>query len=158
MDKYDRDRLKAKACVFINALNSLAVEGIPYSLGSSKILWELSLYLSTGAYTENWKRYPRASVAAEVIRSNKSPIKELKKLLRFEHPQPLVVIYAKITDYKGSLSLQHCADIIAEYPPVLITRQEDDEIRFRKLHRSGSPEERYQNIALDFPLLAGSII
>lgn len=158
MKKNDPNRLKAKARVFINAINQLAVAEVPYSLGSSKMLWELSIYLSTGSYIENWNRYPRASVAAEEIRASKISTASLKKVLRFEHPQPLVVIYSKILAGNGLLSVQQCADIIAEYPPILITKEEDDEIRFRKLHRSGAPTERYQNIDLSFPLAARSIV
>ena len=147
-----------KARIYIDMLNRLAAEDIPYSFAISKVLWELSLYLPTGSYVENWRKYHRASDAAEAIRRDTKTTAALKKQLRFEHPQPLNSIYSKILAGRGALRSQEVADIICEFPPVLVTRVEDAEITNRRLRDSGDPFERYKNIQLSFELRGACII
>jgi hypothetical protein len=147
-----------KARIYLEFLNRLAEASIPYSFGISKILWELSLFLPSGSYIENWKTYRRASVAAEEVRARVSATSELKKLLRFEHPLPLNVVYSRILSSHGVLSPQQVARLICEFPPVLVTRGEDEEITRRKLRSSGDPFERYKNIPLPFNLRGNCVI
>lgn len=147
-----------KAGLYIDLLNRLAEEDIPYSFAISKILWELSLYLPTGSYVENWRKYNRASDAAEVIRSSVKTVAEMKKQLRFEHPLPLNNVYSRIAAGQGKLMRAEVAEIICEFPPVLVTRAEDDEIIKRKLRDSGDPFERYKNIRLSFDLKGTCVV
>jgi hypothetical protein len=147
-----------KAQLYIDLLSKFAELRIPYSFAISKILWELTIFLPTGSYRENWKVYPRASDAAEVVRKDTRETRDLKKRLRFEHPLPINIIYQKIQISGGVLSRMEVAKLISEFPPVLITRDEDAEITRRKLRSTGDPYERYKNIPLSFDIKGACIV
>jgi hypothetical protein len=46
------------------------------------------------------------------------------------------------------LSIDDAAIIIAEYPPVLITREENDRINERGFKKTGAPADRYEDIEI----------
>jgi hypothetical protein len=141
-----------KAKILLTALVELAKERIPYSFFVSKIIWGVSLYLECGDFkVANWKTYPRVSDAARKIR--KDGLTGWKTELRFEHARPLKQIYLLLQEYGPALTPERAAEIIAEYPPVLITKNEDDAINAKRLKSTGAPEERYAHIALSGFLL-----
>jgi hypothetical protein len=71
-----------------------------------------------------------------------------KGKLTFEHARPLNNMYRMLLDERATLTLERAAFIIGEYPPVLITVEE--EVRQAKLGFShgGDPEERYREIPI----------
>jgi hypothetical protein len=135
-----------KAKIFTNALVELAKEQVPYSFFISKIIWGASLYLECGHFKENWNTYPRASDAANRIRQAAG--KDWRGELTFEHSQPLNQVYLLLQSQGPALTLEKAAEIIAEYPPVLITKEEDKMINANGHKTGGSPEERYLHIPL----------
>ena len=51
--------------------------------------------------------------------------KDWKRKVTFEHVRPINVIYRMFLDERKTLTLDRAAFIIAEYPPVLITLEEE---------------------------------
>jgi hypothetical protein len=136
-----------KARILINALVDCAKAGIKPSFSTNKMLWGISLYLECGSFNrENWRMYHRASDAAKQIRE--SGDKNWKKDVTFEHVRPLSKMYQMLLDERGTLTLERAAFIIGEYPPILITMQE--ELRMAKLgfKTEGTPEQRYGEIPI----------
>lgn len=131
----------------INALVDCAKAGIKPSFVINKMLWGISLYLECGRFQrENWQTYERASDAAKQIRA--SGDKDWKRNVTFEHARPLNQIYQMFLDERATLTLERAAFIIGEYPPVLVTMEE--ELRMSKLgfKHGGVPEQRYAEIPI----------
>jgi hypothetical protein len=142
------DTLDAKkARILINALIDCAKAGVRSSFSTHKMLWGISLYLECGSFNrENWRSYHRVSDAAKQVRD--SGDKYWKKNVTFEHVRPISVMYQMLLDERDSLTLDRAALIIGEYPPVLITMEE--ELRMSKLgfKHGGKPERRYAHVPM----------
>ena len=142
------DTLDAKkARILIKALIDCAKAGVRTSFSINKMFWGLSLYLECGSFSrENWRTYHRLSDAAKRIRD--SGEKSWKKELTFEHVRPINVMYQMMLDERANLTLDRAALIIGEYPPVLITMEE--ELRMAKLgfKHGGKPEKRYAHVPI----------
>jgi len=141
-----------KARILINALIDCAKAGVRTSFSINKMLWGLSLYLELGSFSrENWRTYHRVSDAAKVWRD--SGDKDWKRHVTFEHVRPINVMYQMFLAERATLTVDRAAFIIGEYPPVLITQEE--ELRMSKLgfKHGGEPEKRYAHIPIsDFSL------
>jgi hypothetical protein len=136
-----------KARILTNALIDCAKAGIKPSFAINKMLWAISLYFECGSFSrENWQTYHRASDAAKRVRA--SGDKNWKKDVTFEHVRPLSKMYQMFLDERETLTLERAAMIIGEYPPVLITMEE--ELRMAKLgfKVEGTPEQRYREIPI----------
>jgi len=138
-----------KAAIFINALIDLAKANVQYSFFISKLLWGTSLYLYRGSFAEQWAIYDRISDAARAIRDGRQ--KDWKKALTFEHCKPLKAIYLDLLSEAENLTPDRAVRIIAEYPPVLVTREENRKIA-NEHKAQGDPTIRYGKIACSFPL------
>jgi hypothetical protein len=149
---HDKTLEAKKARILINALVDCAKAGIKSSFVINKMLWGISLYLECGSFRrENWQTYHRASDAAKQVRA--SGDKNWKRNVTFEHARPLGKMYQMLLDERETLTLERAAFIIGEYPPVLITVEE--ELRMAKLgfKIEGVPEQRYGEISIsDFSL------
>jgi hypothetical protein len=95
---------------------------------------------------ENWRTYHRLSDAAK--RTRDAGDTDWKRRLTFEHARSINVMYQMLRDEKATLTLVWAATIIGEYPPVLVTAEE--EMRMAKLGfmHGGVPEERYAHIPI----------
>jgi hypothetical protein len=136
-----------KARILINALVDCAKAGIKPSFVTNQMLRGISLYLECGTFQkENWRTYHRASDAAKQIRE--SGDQDWKRKLTFEHARPLGKMYQMLLDERETLTLERAAFIIGEYPPVLVTIEE--ELRMTKLgfKHDGVPEQRYAEIPI----------
>jgi hypothetical protein len=136
-----------KARILTNALIDCAKAGIKPSFAINKMLWAISLYFECGSFSrENWQTYHRVSDAAKRVRA--SGDKNWKKDVTFEHVRPLSKMYQMFLDERETLTLERAAVIIGEYPPVLITMEE--ELRMAKLgfKVEGTPEQRYREIPI----------
>ncbi len=142
------DTLDAKkARILTNALIDCARAGVRSSFSMHQMFWGLSLYLECGRFNrENWRTYHRLSDAAKQVRD--SGDKYWKKNVTFEHVRPINVMYQMLLDERITMTLDRAALIIGEYPPVLITMEE--ELRMSKLgfQHGGIPEHRYAHIPL----------
>jgi hypothetical protein len=135
-----------KAKAILSALVEMANDQeIPYDFYISKMIWGVSLYLESGDYKENWKTRVRASDAAIKLRSESN---DWKSHVTFEHARTLYDTFALMRNKAGALTVEEAAKIIAEYPPVLITKQENDLINQRGFKKSGEPEIRYKDIEI----------
>jgi hypothetical protein len=144
-------RESKKATIFIQAITDLAKASVPYSFFISKILWGASLYLHRGVFAEQWQVYDRISDAARAVREGGQ--KDWKKQLTFEHCKPLKALYSELLHDSKTLTPERVIDIIAEYPPVIITREENG--RISNNHKAqGNPNARYAlaGIVCSFPL------
>jgi hypothetical protein len=144
---HDKTLAAKKARILINALVDCAKAGIKSSAVTKKMLWGISLYLECGSFTkENWRTYQRASDAAKQVRELAD--KDWKSKVTFEHARPLGVMYQMLLDERATLTLERAAFIIGEYPPVLVTMEE--ELRMTKLgfKHDGAPEHRYAEIPI----------
>src|ERR1700688_1667280 len=142
---HDKTLVAKKDRILINALVDCAKAGIKPSAVTKKMLWGISLYLECGSFTkENWRTYHRASDAAERVRA--SGDENWKRNVTFEHARPLGKMYQMLLDERETLTLERAAVIIGEYPPVLVTIEE--ELRMTKLgfKHDGVPEQRYAEI------------
>ena len=136
-----------KARILINALIDCARSGIKPCPVTTKMLWGISLYLERGHFNrENWKTYRRASDAAKRLQA--SGDKEAKRNITFEHARPLNVMYQMLLHERATLTVDRAVFIIGEYPPVLVTIEED--LRMAKLGfmHDGAPEQRYAEIPI----------
>jgi hypothetical protein len=57
-------------------------------------------------------------------------------------------MYQMLLDEKETLTLDRAAFIIGEYPPVLITTEEELKMAKRGFKTKGTPEERYDDIPI----------
>ena len=144
---HDKTLEAKKARILTNALIDCAKAGIKPSFSINKMLWGISLYFECGSFRrENWRTYHRTSDAAKQVRA--SGDKNWKKDVTFEHVRPLSKMYQMFLDERETLTLERAAVIIGEYPPVLITMEE--ELRMAKLgfKVEGTPEQRYREIPI----------
>jgi hypothetical protein len=144
---HDKTLAAKKARILINALVDCAKAGIKPSPVTKRMLWGISAYLECGSFTkENWKTYHRVSDAAKRVRE--SGDEKWKSKVTFEHARPLGVMYRMLLDERATLTLERAAFIIGEYPPVLVTMEE--ELRMTKLgfKHDGEPEQRYAEIPI----------
>lgn len=144
---HDKSLDAKKARILINALMDCARAGVRSSFSIKEMLCGVTLYLECGKFTrENWRMWHRVSDAAKLIRD--SGDKDWKRLVTFEHARPINVVYRMLLDERATLTLERAAIIIGEYPPVLITVQE--ELRMSKLgfQHDGVPEQRYAHITI----------
>jgi hypothetical protein len=152
---HDKTLDAKKARILINALVDCAKAGIKPSFVINKMLWGISLYLECGRFQrENWQTYERASDAAKQLRA--AGDKDWKRNVTFEHARPLNQMYQMFIDERATLTLERAAFIIGEYPPVLVTMEE--ELRMTKLgfKHGGVPEQRYAEIPISgFSLRSG---
>ncbi len=142
---HDKTLVAKKARILINALVDCAKAGIKPSFVTNQMLRGICLYLECGSFSkENWQTYLRASDAARQVRA--SGDKDWKRNVTFEHARPLNVMYRMLLDERATLTLERAALIIGEYPPVLVTMEE--ELRMTKLgfKHGGEPEQRYAEI------------
>ena len=131
----------------INALVDCAKAGVKPSFVTTQMLRGICLYLECGTFTkENWRTYERASDAAKLVREVAG--ENWKRNVTFEHARPLGVMYQMLLNERATLTLERAAFIIGEYPPVLITMEE--ELRMTKLgfKHGGAPEARYAEIPI----------
>jgi hypothetical protein len=144
---HDKTRDAKKARIFINAVVDCAKAGVRPCFTINKIMWGISLYLECGHFRrENRRTYPRISDAAKRLRD--SGDKDWKGGVTFEHVRPLTRMYQMLLDERETLTPDRAAFIIGEYPPILITTEE--EIRMAKAGFSveGTPEQRYREIPI----------
>jgi hypothetical protein len=144
---HDKSLDAKKARILINALVDCAKAGVRSSFTINKMFWGISLYLECGSFTrENWSTYHRVSEAAKRVRD--SGDKGWKKQVTFEHTRPIGKMYKMFLDERETLTLERAVAIIGEYPPVLITMEE--ELRMAKLgfKSEGTPEQRYAHIPI----------
>ena len=144
---HDKTLAAKQARIFINAVVDCAKAGIKPSFVINKMLWGISLYLECGVFTrENWRNYHRASDAAKKVRASGDA--DWKSRVTFEHARPLNQMYRMFRDERATLTLERAAFIIGEYPPVLVTVEED--LRMAKLgfQHGGVPELRYAEIPI----------
>jgi hypothetical protein len=151
----DKTLAAKKARILINALVDCAKAGIKPSFVINKMLWGISLYLECGRFQrENWRTYQRVSDAARRIRE--SDDKDWKRKVTFEHVRPLSKMYQMFLDERETLTLERAAFIIGEYPPVLITMEEELGMAALGFKTEGTPEQRYSKIPISgFSLHAG---
>ena len=136
-----------KARILINALVDCAKAGIRPSFVTTQMLRGLSLYLECGYFqNKSWRTYHRASEAAKLIVA--AGEKGWKSKVTFEHVRPLSKMYQMFLNERATLTLDRAAFIIGEYPPILVTVEE--ELRMAKLGFSveGTPEQRYNGILI----------
>lgn len=144
---HDKTLAAKQARIFINAVVDCAKAGIKPSSVTKKMLWGISLYLECGSFTkENWRTYHRVSDAAKQVRE--SGDKDWKRNVTFEHARPLGRMYQMLLDERATLTLERAAFIIGEYPPVLVTMEEELEMAKRGFKGDGTPEERYSHIPI----------
>jgi hypothetical protein len=144
---HDKTLQAKKARILINALVDCAKAGIKSSFVTNKMLAGIALYLECGRFQkENWKTYQRVSDAARRVREAGET--NWKAKVTFEHVRPINRMYQMFLDERATLTLERAAFIIGEYPPVLITMEE--ELRQTKLgfKHGGEPEQRYAEIPI----------
>jgi hypothetical protein len=141
---YEKNLNATKARILLGSVVELVHAGVKQSFYIRKMLWAVSLYLECGDYKEDWKSYPRISDAARKIRE--SGDKSWKKQVTFEHTRPLKQIYELLEAEGGDLTIDKAAAIIAEYAPMLITREENDRMNRLGFKLKGEPEARYQHV------------
>ena len=142
---HDKTLAAKKARILINALVDCAKAGIKPSFSTTQMFRGIVLYLECGSFQkENWRTYHRASEAAKLVVA--SGDKDWKSRVTFEHVRPLSKMYQMFLDERATLTLERAAFIIGEYPPILITMEE--ELRMAKLgfKAEGTPEQRYAEI------------
>jgi hypothetical protein len=144
---HDKTLDAKKARILINALIDCAKAGVRASFSLKEMLYGVSMYLECGTFSrENWRSYPRVSDAARLIRD--AAEKDWRRHLTFEHARPFNVMWQMLLDERATLTLERAAFIIAEYPPVLITVEEDIRMSKRGFMHGGVPEERYAHIPI----------
>src|SRR5580692_4211311 len=144
---HDKTLDAKKARILINALVDCAKAGVRPSFSTNKMLWGISLYLECGSFSrENWSTYHRVSEAAKGLRD--SGDKDWKRHVTFEHVRPIGKMYKMFLDERETLTLERAVVIIGEFPPILITMEE--ELRMAKLgfKNEGTPEQRYAHIPI----------
>ena len=144
---HDKSNNAKKARILINALVDCAKAGIKPSFATNQMLRGLCLYLECGTFSrENWRTYHRVSEAAKLIRD--SGDKDWKRHVTFEHVRPLNNMYKMMLDERDTLTVERAAVIIGEYPPILITVEEELKMSKLGFQHGGVPEERYAHVPL----------
>ena len=144
---HDKTLVAKKARILINALIDCAKAGIKPSGVTNKMLSGISLYLECGSFNrENWRMYHRASDAAKRVRE--SGDKNWKKDVTFEHVRPLGKMYQMLLDERETLTPERAAFIIGEFPPILITMEEERRMAQLGFKSEGTPEQRCGEIPI----------
>jgi hypothetical protein len=144
---HDKSNNAKKARILINALVDCAKAGIKPSFAINQMLRGLCLYLECGTFMrENWRTYHRVSEAAKVIRD--SGDKDWKRHVTFEHVRPLNNMYKMMLDERDTLTVERAAVIIGEYPPILITVEEELKMSKLGFQHGGEPEKRYAHVPI----------
>jgi hypothetical protein len=135
-----------KAKAILDALIQMANDPeIPYDFYISKMIWGVSLYLESGDYKENWKTRVRASDAAIELRNTS---KDWKKKVTFEHSRTLYDTFSLLRQKRAELDFDEAVKIISEFPPILVTKRENDLINKSGFKKSGDPAIRYRDIQI----------
>lgn len=137
------------ALILVEALVKLSKAKVPYNFFISKMLWGASQVLEYESFAMNWKTYKRASIAAQKIQIGNRH--GWRKDLTLEHCLPLNVMYRKLLYEGDQLTIEKPVEIIGEYPPVLVTREENANMP-KEFRNAGAPNERYARIPCDFKL------
>ena len=136
-----------KARILINALVDCAKAGIRPSFSTTQMLRGISLYLECGTFqNKSWRTYHRASEAAKLVVA--SGDKDWKSRVTFEHVRPLSKMYQMFLDERATLTLDRAAFIIGEYPPILVTMEEERRMAKLGFSVEGMPEQRYAGIPI----------
>jgi hypothetical protein len=144
---HEKSLASKKSRIFINALIDCAKAGMKPCFVTKRMLIGVSLYLECGKFSkENWNTYHRISDAAR--RERESGLEDWKSRVTFEHARPLNVMYQMMLDERATLTLDRAALIIGEYPPVLITMEEERRMAKRGFQHGGVPWVRYEGIEL----------
>jgi hypothetical protein len=121
--------------------------GIESGFVIKRMLYGISLYLECGKFQkENRRTYRRVSDAAKQMRA--SGDKDRKSRVTFEHTRPLGKMYQMLLDERQNLTLERAALIVGEYPPVLITMEEEPRMTKLGFKHDGPPEQRYAEIPI----------
>ena len=143
----DKTLAAEKARILITALIECVKAGIKPSFVTNQMLWGISLYLECGKFKkENRRTYSRVSDAAR--RVVESGDKDWKRKVTFEHVRPLSKMYQMMFEERKTLTLERAAYIIGEYPPVLITLEEEVEMAACGFKTAGKPAQRYAKIPI----------
>jgi hypothetical protein len=143
----DKTLAAKKARILIHALIECVRAGVKPSFVTNQMLWGISLYLECGKFKkENRRSYSRVSDAAR--RVVESGDKDWKRKVTFEHVRPLSKMYQMMFEERKTLTLERAAFIIGEYPPVLITLEEEFEMAARGFKTAGKPHQRYAKIPI----------
>jgi len=147
---------EAKAEIITSALIKLAQNKVPYGFPISKMIWGLCNYFETGEFSDSqlWKKaYERISDKAFKLRPNADSWKAVdRKMVTIEHPKPICMIYDGLLAFNRSLNYSRAKELIGSYPPVIITRVENEIINQNGHKKCGDPEERYRHIKIGFAL------
>jgi hypothetical protein len=87
---------------------------------------------------ESWRTYHCLSEAAKVICD--SGDKDWKLYVTFERVRPLNNMYKMLLDERATLTVDRAAGIIGEYPPILITTEEELKMSKPGFQHGGEPE------------------
>jgi hypothetical protein len=143
----DKTLAAEKARILIKALIECVRAGVKPSFVTNQMLWGISLYLECGKFKkENRRTYSRVSDAAR--RVIESADKDWKRKVTFEHVRPLSKMYQMMFEERKILTLERAAFIIGEYPPILITLEEEFEMAARGFKMEGKPHQRYAKIPI----------
>jgi predicted type IV restriction endonuclease len=143
----DKTLAAEKARILIKALIDCVKAGVKPSFVTNQMLWGISLYLECGKFKkENRRTYSRVSDAAR--RVVESGDKDWKRKVTFEHVRPLSKMYQMLFEERKTLTLERAAYIIGEYPPILITLEEEFEMAARGFKTAGKPNQRYAKIPI----------
>jgi hypothetical protein len=144
---HEKSNNSKKARILINALVDCAKAGIKPSFSTTQMLRGLCLYLECGSFTrENWRNYHRVSEAAKLIRDSGDP--DWKRHVTFEHVRPINQMYKMMLDERDTLTVERAAVIIGEYPPILITMEEEQKMSKRGFQHGGEPVDRYAHVSI----------
>jgi hypothetical protein len=136
-----------KARILINALVDFAKANARSIYPLKDMLCGVSLYLEKGNFIrENWRTWHRVSDAAKVFRDSGDYY--WKRHVTFEHARPINVMYKMMLAEKATLTLERAAIIIGEYPPVLVTMEEDRVMAKLGFQHDGAPEQRYAHVPI----------
>jgi hypothetical protein len=143
----DKTLAAEKARILIRALIDCVKAGVKPSFVTNQMLWGISLYLECGKFKkENRRTYSRVSDAArKIIEAGDT---DWKRKVTFEHVRPLSKMYQMMFEERKTLTPERAAYIIGEYPPILITLEEETEMAARGFKQAGKPHQRYAKIPI----------
>ena len=142
------DFAKFKADQWANAIVAIAKKDAPLDWFLGKVFWGLSVWCVTGSFQrEKIPKWTRRSDAARDALNTISNDASSEVKLRFEHPRPIKEMYRIAREERETLTKERLYEIIGEYPPIVITVEEDNAIP-KEFKASGNPEDRYKGIAL----------
>lgn len=142
-----------KAVLLTEAIIQMVRNGITDSrFPLNKMLWALSVYTETGrvnteGHKKRWHRISVAAVKSRILLGDELWSK--KEHTVFDHILPIDALYLKLVSLRNDLDLRRALEVIGEYPPVVITTAENQDINQRGFKKTGSPEERYTNIFIN---------